>query len=64
MESYHEGCESTLIIYDLSDPAQWSLAGQCVRCWGRERAMIHGLDAERVVVEFLPGGAADLQEAA
>ncbi len=60
MESYHEGCESILIIYDLSNPAQWSMAGQCVRCWGRERTMIHSLGAGRIVVELLPGGALEL----
>lgn len=61
MSGYHDGRESILIIYDLADPAQWSLAGQCVRCWGRERVVIHSLDAERVVVEFRPGGVAELR---
>lgn len=64
MPAYHEEVESILIVYDLSDASQWSLAGQCVCGWGRERVVIYSLDAERVVVEFKPGGAADLRELA
>lgn len=59
---YHEPVEAVWIVYDLSDPSQWNMAGLCIRCWGRERAVVHSLDAERVVVEFKPGGAVDLRE--
>lgn len=60
-EEYHAPEEAVLIVYDLSDPGQWKLAGQCIRCWGRERVAIHSLDAERVVVEFRPGDPTDLK---
>lgn len=64
MSAYHREDDSILVIYDLSDPCQWTLAGQCVRCWGRERVEIHRLDGEHVAVEFKPGGARDLEGAA
>lgn len=63
-EEYHAPEEAVWIVYDLSDPGQWDMAGQCIRCWGRERTVIHSLDAERVVVEFRSGGAVELRELA
>lgn len=49
---YHEPGEAVWVIYDLADPEQWSMAGQCVRCWGKERTTIHSLDTDRILVEF------------
>lgn len=63
MSAYHREDDSILIVYDLSDLCQWTRAGQCVRGGGRERIVIHSLDAERVV-EFKLGGAEDLRELA
>lgn len=56
--------ESILVIYDLQDANAWRIAGEYVRCWGRERVVIHNLGAEHVVVEFKPGGDADIRELA
>lgn len=64
MESYHEPREAVWIVYDLTDPGVWDRAGTCIRAWGRERTVVNYLDAERVLVEFKPGGAADLRELA
>lgn len=60
---YHAPEEAVWIVYDLADPSQWSMAGQCVRCWGRKRTVVHNLDTDHIVVEFKPGGARDLERA-
>jgi hypothetical protein len=45
-------------LYDLRDASQWEAAGEARRAWGREKAVVHALDNDHVILEFKPGGAA------
>jgi hypothetical protein len=47
-------------IYDLRDPEAWKQAGRERAAWGRELAVIHRLDNDRIVIEFKPGGALEV----
>lgn len=64
MESYHERCESTLVLYDLGDPEAWKRAGGELQAWGKERALVHRFGSDHVVIEYRAGGLADVQEPA
>jgi hypothetical protein len=43
----------SLIIYDLSDVDAWEQAAEDREQWGRSRSNVHGLDIDRIVIEFL-----------
>ena len=45
------------MLYDLADPEQWAAAGEERRAWGRGRTVIHTLDSDHIIIEYLPGGA-------
>jgi hypothetical protein len=45
-------------LFDLSDPLQWTAAGEARRAWGAEHAGVHDLTNDHVIIEFKPGGAA------
>lgn len=64
MESYHEGGQSTLVLYDLRDASAWQRAGDELQVWGKERTSVHRFGSDHVVIEYRAGGAADLQEPA
>lgn len=49
--------EALVVLYDLADPDAWERAGRERRAWGRERTVVHALDNDHVVIEFMPGGA-------
>ena len=53
--------ESLWVVYDLRDPRAWERAGRERRAWGRERALIHPLTNDVIVIEFMPGGALELR---
>ena len=53
--------ESLLVVYDLSDPLQWTAAGEERRAWGRERTEIHVLTNDVIAIEYKPGGAAEVR---
>lgn len=48
---------STLVIYDLRDPAQWKSAHQERAAWGKHNAVFYVLDSDHVIIEFRAGGA-------
>jgi hypothetical protein len=52
--------EAIVAAYDLRDPDAWERAGRERRAWGRERTVVHALDDDHVVIEFMPGGAREL----
>lgn len=52
---------SVLVVYDLSDPLQWTAAGEERRAWGRERTIIHTLDNDHILIEYMAGGALELR---
>ncbi len=52
--------EAIAVLYDLRDPDAWERAGRERRAWGRERTVVHALDNDHVVIEFMPGGAREL----
>ncbi len=52
--------ERILVLYDLADPEAWNRAGEERRAWGREWTVVHALDRDHVVIEFLPGGVREL----
>lgn len=62
MEGYHEGGQGTWVLYDLRDASAWQRAGDELTAWGKERTSVHRFGSEHVVIEFKPGGAADLRE--
>lgn len=64
VSSYHEHGESTLALYDLSDPGAWERAGRELEAWGKSRSAVHTLDPDHIVIEYLAGGAVDIQEPA
>ena len=51
---------ATLVVYDLRDSEAWTRAGRERAAWGRERATIHALDDDHVVIKFRAGGAREL----
>ncbi len=53
--------EAIVVLYDLRDPDAWERAGRERRAWGRERTVVHALDNDHVVIEFMPGGARELR---
>lgn len=56
-EVYPRFGDGTLVVYDLRDPAQWTGARRDREAWGRERAEIHALDNDHIIIEYKPGGA-------
>ncbi len=48
-----------LVVYRLDDPQAWDRARRDRAAWGRNRCIIHTLDLDHIVLEFLPGGALD-----
>jgi hypothetical protein len=55
--SIQDGPPKALVLYDLRDPEAWARAGRERAAWGHERATIHALDNDHVVIEFRAGGA-------
>ena len=49
--------EAILVIYDLTDPTQWTAADEERWAWGRERTIIHTLDNDHIIIEYRAGGA-------
>lgn len=64
MGGYHEGGQSTLVLYDLRDAEAWQRAGEELQAWGKVRTSVHSLSPDHVIIEYRPGGAADLRELA
>jgi hypothetical protein len=46
-----------VVIYDMRGPEARARVGRERAAWGRERATIHTLDNDHVVIEFRAGGA-------
>lgn len=61
MQSYHEGAQSTWVLYDLGDASAWQRAGDELEAWGKNRTKIHALGTDHILVEFYAGGARDLE---
>ncbi len=52
--------EAIAVVFDLRDPAQWTAAGEARRARGRERAIIHTLTNDLIIIEFMPGEALEV----
>jgi hypothetical protein len=48
--------ESTFVCYDLRNEEAWGRASRDREAWGREMTVIHTLDNNHIIVEFLAGG--------
>ena len=53
--------EGVLVVVDLRDAEAWARAGRELRAWGRRYTRIHPMTNDIVILEYMAGGAADLE---